>query len=1054
MATRQSGFALLCSGNVQEAHDFALISQVASLKSRIPFLHFFDGFRTSHEVDKITLIDDATIKDMFDDNTIHAHRERALSPDHPFIRGTSQNPDVYFQGRESVNRFYNALPLILEETLARFARFSGRRYQLFEYIGAPDAQRLIILMGSGAEAVQESVEYWVAQGEKVGVIKVRLYRPFSKAHLIAALPSTVRAIAILDRTKEPGSQGEPLYLDITTALNEACTEEEAPFPMPLIVGGRHGLSSKEFTPGMIKAVFDNLSEPHPKNHFTIGIDDDLTHTSLEWEHDLSILSSETYEAIFFGLGSDGTVGANKNSIKIIGTHSDNFVQGYFVYDSKKSGSMTTSHLRFGPHPIRSTYLIRHADFVACHQSVFLEKFEILSYAKEGALFLLNTSFPHNEIWHRLPRSVQEEIRDKHIRFFTIDAYKIAKDNGLGARINTIMQVCFFALSEILPRKEALTAIKESIVHSYAKQGEITVQNNLNAVDQSIERLFKIPITHEIDSTLLLQNAIQGTNNPFITSIIAPLIEGHRDELPVSAIPSDGTWPSGTTRYEKRNIATEIPQWESHLCIECNKCVMVCPHAVIRSTIADESLLANAPDGFITLPAKGKNFTSTDRYTLQVSVEDCTGCALCVEICPASDKMDPNHKALTMVPQMPLRESGIVAWDYFTSLPPFERSKLDHAKVKESQFLEPLFEFSGACPGCGETPYLKLLSQLFGDRMMVANATGCSSIYGGNLPTTPWSKNAQGRGVAWSNSLFEDNAEFGLGMRLALDQHAQYAHDLIIRMESQLDPTLVEVILTADQHDEIEINKQRERIVLLKEHLKTLTTQEALHLLDVADYLVKKSLWIVGGDGWAYDIGYGGLDHVLASGKNVNILVLDTQVYSNTGGQQSKATPVGAVAKFAAGGKSKSAKDLALMALSYPDVYVARVAMGANDTQTLKAFIEAEAYDGVSIIIAYSHCIAHGYDLRYGMNQQKLAVESGLWPLFRYHPDRIKEGKNPMNLDYKGPQIPVEEYMMNETRFSSLAQSDTASSKRFLQSASEHAQEMFSHYSLLAKGDFS
>lgn len=1045
MAVRQTGFAMLCSASVQEAHDFALIAQAATLESRIPFLHFFDGFRTSHEVNKISLLDDDTLSSMIDPQMLRAHRSRALTPDRPFIRGTSQNPDVYFQGRESVNRYYDAAIGIVESAMEKFHALAGRSYRLFEYVGAPDAERIIILMGSGAQCADESVEYLATQGEKVGVVKMRLYRPFSPSRLIASLPKTVRSIAVLDRTKEPGSLGEPLYLDIVGALSEASMNGQLPFAMPRVIGGRYGLSSKEFTPAMVRAIFDELSKEHPKNRFTIGIIDDLTHTSLEWDESFSLPREGTTEAIFYGLGSDGTVGANKNSIKIIGTETPSYAQGYFVYDSKKSGSMTISHLRFGPSPIRSAYLIGQADFIACHQSVFLEKFDILSHARDGAVFLLNSPFGPNELYDRLPRRVQEQLIGKKIRLFAIDGYRIATENGMGRQINTVMQTCFFAISGILPRDEAIEKIKESIRKSYGKKGESVVQRNFAAVDAALVNLFEVPLPGAPTSSTEMEPLLKGSLSPFVASVSTRLAEGLGDRVPVSQIPEDGSWPSGTSRFEKRNIAHEVPVWDPLSCIQCNKCVLVCPHAVIRTAIVEEASLVTAPQGLMSAGAKGKEFGDTERFILQVSVEDCTGCALCVETCPAKNKSQANLKAINMAPQAPLRDHARREWEFFTSLALIGRERLDHSKVKESQFLEPLFEFSGACPGCGETPYIKLATQLFGDRMIVANATGCSSIYGGNLPTTPWAKNAQGRGPAWSNSLFEDNAEFGLGFRLSIDHHAARARELLKELEKEVGASLCHALLAADQSTEAGIFEQRRRVETLRTRLQTLHDPRGDLLDELADYLCKKSVWIIGGDGWAYDIGYGGVDHILASGRNVNILVLDTQVYSNTGGQQSKATPTGAVAKFAAGGKAQMPKDLAMMALAYENVYVARVAMGASDTQTVRAFVEAERYDGPSIIIAYSHCIAHGYDLRYGMEQQKRAVECGLWPTFRYNPSLAAEGENPMVLDYKGPQIGVKEYMYNETRFSMVEKMDRNSAEAFLETASHHAQQMWQRY---------
>lgn len=1043
MGIRQSGFALLASGSVQEAHDMALISQAATLRARIPFLHFFDGFRTSHEVSRIQKLSDEVLYAMIDQDLVAAHRKRALSPDHPVLRGTAQNPDVYFQGRESVNKYYLALPEILQSEMDRFAVLTGRSYHLFDYVGSHDADRVIVLMGSGAEAVEESVHYLIERGEKVGLIKVRLALPFSADAFIAALPATLKFIAVLDRTKEPGSLGEPLYHDVVTALFEH--SDSLAFSMPRIIGGRYGLSSKEFTPAMIIAIFDELSKDKMKNHFTIGIHDDVTNTSLEYDHDFILENSDQFQAVFYGLGSDGTVGANKNTIKIIGTETEYYAQGYFVYDSKKSGSMTISHLRFGTKPIQSSYLIQKADFVGVHQSVFLEKLDILDIAKEGAVFLLNSPYPKEEVWNRLPRVTQERIIEKKLKFYAIDAYKVAHASNMGRRINTVMQTCFFAISGILSKDEAMAKIKGSIQKTYGSKGDIIVQKNYEAVDTTLENLYEIEVPTSINSKLELQQTLKGDMSPFVEEVIGKITAFKGDELRVSQMPDDGTWPTGTTQYEKRNIAQEVPQWDAETCIQCNKCVSACPHSVIRSTIFDNSYLSEAPDGFVAKTAKGKNFGDNELFNISVAIEDCTGCALCVEVCPAKNKSQTNLKAINMVPQLPIRDTGIAQWEFFLSLPKMDRSKLDHSNLKESQFLEPLFEFSGACPGCGETPYVKLASQLFGDRMVIANATGCSSIYGGNLPTTPWRKNDEGRGPAWSNSLFEDNAEFGLGFRLAIDAHCDRARSLLEYLRPQIDPYLIDDLLSAQQHDEEEINAQRKRVEALKILLERLDIEEAKTLMDLSDYLVKKSVWIMGGDGWAYDIGYGGLDHVLASGKNVNILVLDTQVYSNTGGQQSKATMTGAVAKFAAGGKAGLPKDLAAMAIAYENVYVAKVSMGANDTATVKAFIEAERYNGPSIIIAYSHCVAHGYDLRYGFDQQKRAVDSGLWPIFRFNPDNIKEGENPITLDYKGPKIEVKDFMYRETRFKMAEKMNAVSAESFLTTAAHTAQSLYARY---------
>lgn len=1047
MGVRQTGFALLASGCGQEAHDFALIAQAATLEARVPFLHFFDGFRTSHEVTKIEALGDDVLRSMINTDLVNAHRKRALTPDNPFIRGTSQNPDVYFQTRESVNKYYLEVPKILQKQMDRFAALTGRAYHLFDYVGAKDATKVIMLMGSGAQAAEETAAYLANRGEKVGMIKVRLSLPFAVDAFIAALPKTVKTIAVLDRTKESGSLGEPLYHDTVTALFE--NQDILPFDMPKVMGGRFGLSSKEFTPGMIKGIYDEMDKPSPKKHFTIGINDDVTHTSLEYDEHFYLQNDDMYEAMFYGLGSDGTVGANKNTIKIIGADTDKYAQGYFVYDSKKSGAMTVSHVRISPNEIKSTYTIQKADFLAVHQAVFLEKFDILPHLRKGGTFLLNTPYPKDEVWHRLPKITQEYIKDNDITFYAIDAYEIAKQTGMGRRINTIMQTCFFAISKILPVDEAVSSIKKSIQKTYGKKSDLIVKMNYDAVDNTLKNLYKVDTSSKsIDSNIELSPILKGDMSPFVDEITRKLSAFQGDSIPVSKFPADGTWPSGTTQFEKRNIGLEVPVWDPEVCIQCNECVEVCPHSVIRANVFDASLLNGAPEGFLHAEAKGKEFGDNSVYNISVSVEDCTGCALCVEVCPAKNKSQTNLKAINMHDQIPLRESGAKIWDFFTSLPTVDRGIVRHDSAKEAQFLEPLFEFSGACPGCGETPYIKLATQLFGDRMIVANATGCSSIYGGNLPTTPWKKNKQGRGPAWSNSLFEDNGEFGLGFRLAIDNHKDRAEILLSELKGKLDVQLVDEILNAVQKTEQDINAQRDRVAKLEDLLKSLNTDEAKELLSISEYLVKKSVWIIGGDGWAYDIGYGGLDHVLASGKNVNILVLDTQVYSNTGGQQSKATPTGAVAKFAAGGKSGVAKDLAAMAVAYENVYVAKVALGANNTATTKAFVEAEAYDGVSIIIAYSQCIAHGYDLRYGMQQQKNAVNSGVWPIFRFNPELIGTDTNPMHLDYKGPKIDVKDYMYNETRFKMVEKMNQNAAKEFLQTARHTAQTQYKRYKTL------
>ena len=1043
MATRSTGFALLASGSVQEAQDMALIAHAATLEARVPFIHFFDGFRTSHEVNKIEQLSDEEIRAMIDDELVRAHRERGLSPDRPFIRGTAQNPDVYFQGRETVNPYYKACPGIVQKTMDRFAGITGRQYHLFDYFGDPEAERVIVVMGSGYETASETAQYLAARGERVGVLAVRLYRPFSIEHFLQALPKTVKAIAVLDRTKEPGAAGEPLYQDVVTAITEGWTGE-----IPTIIGGRYGLSSKEFTPAMAKAVFDELKKADPKNHFTVGIYDDLSHTSLDFDPTFSIEQPETVRCLFYGLGSDGTVGANKNSIKIIGEETDNYAQGYFVYDSKKSGSLTTSHLRFGPKPIRAPYLISSANFVACHQFSFLERIDVLKNAAPGAVFLLNSIYGPEEVWEHLPREIQQTIIDKKLRFYVIDAYEVAQKTGMGRRINTIMQTCFFAISGVLPREQAIAEIKKAIQKTYGKRGEAVVQRNFDAVDQTLVHLHEVKVPDQVTSTITRRPPVPENAPEFVRSVLGPMIAGEGDLLPVSALPADGTYPSGTTKWEKRNISLEIPVWEPDLCIQCGKCVFVCPHAVIREKVYDPAYLENAPEGWASVPARWKEFPGTV-YTLAVSPEDCTGCGLCIEVCPAKDKTQVGRKAINMAPQPPIREREAVKWDYFLSLPEVDRTAMSIKSVKNSQLLQPLFEFSGACAGCGETPYLKLLSQLFGDRAIIANATGCSSIYGGNLPTTPWSVNNEGRGPAWSNSLFEDNAEFGLGMRLTLDKREEYARELLPQFAGVVGESLVDDLLNADQSTEAGLRQQRERIALLKQRLQDVDDPRARDLLSIADVLARKSVWIVGGDGWAYDIGYGGLDHVLASGRNVNILVLDTEVYSNTGGQASKSTPRAAVAKFAAQGKSIPKKDLGMIAMSYGYVYVARVAMGASDQQTLNAFLEADAYDGPSLILAYSHCIAHGYDLRKGLDQQKLAVQSGAWPLYRFNPALAAEGKNPLTIDSKEPTIPFEQYAYNENRYRMLVQTDEQRAEALMKLAKKDARSRWDLYRQMA-----
>src|SRR5690349_16427620 len=980
MAARATGFAMLASGSVQEAMDFALVAQAATLEARVPFLHFFDGFRTSHEVAKIEPLADEDLRALVPDDLVRAHRARALSPEHPVIRGTAQNPDVYFQARETVNPYYRACPAIVEGALDRLATRTGRRYRLFDYAGAPDATRVIVIMGSGGETVEETVRHEVARGERVGVLRVRLYRPFSIEHFLAALPTTVRTLAVLDRTKEPGSVGEPLYLDVAAAVAEAASAGRGGFARPpRVIGGRYGLGSKEFTPGMVKGVLDEMARARPRTHFTIGIHDDVAQTSLPWDPAFSTEDPANVRAIFYGLGADGTVGANKSSIKIIGEQTDHYAQGYFVYDSKKSGSTTVSHLRFGPRPIHATYLISRATFVACHQFSFLERLDMLGDAEPGAVFLLNSPHGPEAVWDRLPRTTQRQIIDKGVRMFVVDADRVARAAGMAGRVNTVMQTCFFAISGVLPRDEAIAAIKRSIGTTYGRRGEAVVRRNWEAVDAALAHLFEVPIPATVTSRTELRAAVPAEAPDFVHRVTARMIAGQGDALPVSALPADGTYPTGTARREPRGIAAEIPAWDEARCLQVGKCVLGRPHAVIRAKVYEPGRLAGAPPGFKSAPARWREFSEA-RFTLQVSPRDCTGCSLCVEVCPAKSKSEARHRAIDMMERAPRDAAESASWDFFLSLPDPDRHALNSGQVKDVQLLLPLFEFSGACAGCGETPYLKLLTQLFGDRMIVANATGCSSIYGGNQPTTPWTVNRDGRGPAWANSLFEDNAEFGLGMRVALDKQASYARELVRRLGPRLGD-LGPALLEAEQSSDAGIEVQRERVVQLRKTLEGVVTPEARELRSVADALVQRTVWIVGGDGWAYDIGFGGLDHVLSLPYDVNVLVLDTEVYSNTGGQQSKATPRGAAAKFAVRGKDAGKKDLGLMAMSYGHVYVARVAMGAKDHQTVKAIQEAEAHPGPSLVIAYSHCIAHGYDMALGCEQQKRLVDSGLWPLY-------------------------------------------------------------------------
>ncbi|ANV90444.1 pyruvate:ferredoxin (flavodoxin) oxidoreductase [Picosynechococcus sp. PCC 8807] len=1042
MAVRGTGFALLSSASVQEAHDMALIAQAATMKARVPFIHFFDGFRTSHEIQKIELLDESVLRDLIDDEDVFAHRARALTPDHPVVRGTAQNPDVFFQARESVNPFYEKCGAIVQEMMDRFGALTGRAYKLFEYVGAPEATRVIMLMGSGCETVHETVDYLNAQGEKVGVLKVRLYRPFDPAALIAALPKSVEKIAVLDRTKEPGANGEPLYLDVVSALMEAWEGT-----IPKVIGGRYGLSSKEFNPAMVKGIFDELNQAKPKNHFTVGINDDVSHTSLAYDPSFSSEPDSVVRAMFYGLGSDGTVGANKNSIKIIGEETDNYAQGYFVYDSKKSGAVTVSHLRFGPNLIRSTYLINQANFVGCHQWLFLEKLDVLSGAKDGSIFLLNSPYAPEKVWDQLPLEVQEQIVRKNLKFYVINANKVARESGMGGRINTVMQTCFFALSGVLPKEEAIAKIKEYIQKTYGKKGADVVTMNIQAVDNTLANLFEVRIG-EANSPIRKPPAVSPNAPDFMRNVQAPMLIKEGDRLPVSCLPCDGTYPTGTSKWEKRNVAQFIPEWDPEVCIQCGKCVMVCPHATIRAKVYEPNLLGNAPESFKSIDAKDKNF-SGQKFTIQVAPEDCTGCGVCVDVCPAKNKAQPAKKAINMVEQLPLREQERTNWDYFLSLPLPERRELKLNQIREQQLQEPLFEFSGACAGCGETPYIKLVSQLFGDRTVIANATGCSSIYGGNLPTTPYTTNAEGKGIAWSNSLFEDNAEFGLGFRLSIDKQAQFAAELLQRLSGELGDNFVSELLTARQADEADIWEQRQRVRELKNKLASLNSPNAKQLASLADYLVKKSVWIVGGDGWAYDIGFGGLDHAIASGKNINILVMDTEVYSNTGGQSSKATPRAAVAKFAAGGKPAPKKDLGLIAMTYGNVYVASVAMGARDEHTLKAFLEAEAYEGPSLIIAYSHCIAHGINMQTAMSHQKELVESGRWLLYRYNPDLKAEGKNPLQLDSRTPKGSVESSMYKENRFKMLTMTKPKAAKELLKQAQSDVDTRWRMYEYLA-----
>ncbi|HNX31997.1 MAG TPA: pyruvate:ferredoxin (flavodoxin) oxidoreductase [Holophaga sp.] len=1046
MACRQTGFAMLSSDSVQQAHDFALIAQSSSLRSRVPFLHYFDGFRTSHEVSKIERLNDEDLHAMITDELVATHRKRALTPDKPMIRGTAQNPDVFFQAREAANPYYLATPGIVQEEMDKFAKMTGRQYQLFEYFGAPDAERVIIVMGSGADVTHEYVEWAMAKGEKIGVLKVRLFRPFSIKHFVNALPRTTKVVSVLERVKEPGATGDPLYLDVVTALREA-REEGLTTLEPKVLAGRYGLSSKEFTPAMVKAVYDNMTAKS-KNHFVVGIVDDVTHSSLDVDHEFDIEPDDVKRAMFYGLGSDGTVGANKNSIKIIAEETPNFGQGYFVYDSKKAGAITTSHLRFGPRKIRSAYLIKKANFIACHQTSFIEKYDMLAAAAKGATFLLNTPFSKDEVWNTLPKEVQESIVGKKLKFFVIDAYDVAKKTGMGVRINTIMQTCFFAISGVLPREEAIEQIKKAIKKSYSKKGEAVVKKNYEAVDETLANLHEVKVPAAVTTTRCMPPFVSDEAPEFTKKVQAIMMAGQGDLLPVSAFPVDGTWPVGTTQWEKRNIALEIPVWDPSMCIQCNKCSMICPHAAIRPKVYDPKFLEKAPATFKSVDYKGKEFAG-QKFTIQSAPEDCTGCGICVSVCPAKDKSNPKRKAINMTPQMPLREAEHENYKFFLNLPEVDRTLLK-ADVKGSQFMQPLFEYSGACAGCGETPYVKLLTQLFGDRALIANATGCSSIYGGNLPTTPYTVNLDGRGPAWCNSLFEDNAEFGFGLRLAVDKNKEQALELLARLASIVGDELVAGLVNADQTTEAGIKAQRERVAALKAKLAASKSPEAQWLLLLADYLVKKSVWILGGDGWAYDIGYGGLDHVIAQGRNVNILVLDTEVYSNTGGQASKSTPIGASAKFAMAGKSLPKKDLGMIAMASGNVYVAKVSLGAKDVQAVKAFQEAESYDGPSLIIAYCHCIAHGFDLAQGCEQQKLAVDSGHWPLYRFDPRRIALGESPLQMDSPAPKVDLATYIRNETRYRVVEQMNPEHFKELLAAGQREVTNRYASYENLAK----
>lgn len=1053
MACRQTGFAMLASMNVQEAHDQAAIALAASLRSRIPFIHFFDGFRTSHELNGVDILTDDQLRTLIPQHLIAAHRRRALTPDAPVLRGTAQNPDTFFQAREAANPFYDALPETVIEEMRRFGELTGRFYHPYEYRGHPQATRVMIIMGSGAETTSETVRHLAANGERVGCVIVRMYRPFSAYMLLHCIPATARKIAVMDRTKEPGSAGEPLYQDVVTSLAQAMMTNALPMgDMPMVIGGRYGLSSKEFTPAMVKAVFDELNKSDPKPRFTVGINDDVTRLSLTVDESFDLPMGDVVQAMFYGLGADGTVGANKNSIKIIGDQTDLHAQGYFVYDSKKSGAMTISHLRFGKEPIRAPYLVRRANFIACHQFEFLERMDILEMAAAGSVFLLNAPLEPQKLWDHLPVEIQQTIIAKHLRLFAIDANTVARNTGMGRRINTIMQTAFFAISGVLPRDAAITAIKKAIKKTYEKRGEEVVRRNYDAVDQTLANLHEITVPAGATSSIRQASFAQPAMPEFTRRVQAVMMAGKGDLLPVSAFPVDGTWPTGTTKWEKRNIAVEIPEWDQQFCIQCNKCAFVCPHAAIRAKIYAADDLADAPASFKHMPYKAPDFKGMS-YTLQVAPEDCTGCGLCVEVCPAKDKANPKHKAINMIPQLTIRDRERDNFNFFLNIPELDRTRIARLDVKTSQFLLPLFEYSGACAGCGETPYLKLLTQLFGDRLIIANATGCSSIYGGNLPTTPYTTNRDGRGPTWNNSLFEDNAEFGMGMRLGVEQHIRQAQRLVQELSGHIGDTLTSAILQADQTSEKGIADQRQRVVELRKFLQNSKEPQATVLTQIADYLVRKSVWIVGGDGWAYDIDFGGLDHVLSLPFDVNILVLDTEVYSNTGGQSSKSTPIGAVAKFAAAGKATQKKDLGLMAMSYRHAYVASIAFGANDNHTVRVFSEAASYPGPSLIIAYSHCIAHGYDLKFGISQQKLAVDSGVWPLYHYDPRLIAQGKPPLQIDSPSQKANVRDYLRNETRFSMIEKMNPERFRMLSEASVRNTAERLALYSQLASFAF-